>query len=1064
MLAACGEGRLADAQELAQQGDSVSVADKDGVQPMHAACYGGHRDVAEWLQRQGVWVSVADNNGRQPMHAACEGGQRDVAEWLQQQGVSVSVARNDGEQPMHAACQGGHRDMAEWLQGQGASVSVAANNGTQPMHDACEGGHLDVAEWLQQQGVSVSVAANDGWQPMHLACGGGHRNVAEWLQQQGVSVSVEDSDGWQPMHDACQNGHRDVAEWLQGQGASVSVKGGDGKQPMHAACEGGHRDVAEWLQGQGVSVSVTDFNGWQPMHYACEGGHLAVAEWLQQQGASVSVADHSGWQPMHAACKGGHLDVVQWLHGLDASLLTVKHGRSTPRSIAASKRHSKVVDWIDRQLSQPSPSPAPLSPEDAPLKELGFPDAAVDNVIKQLELKGQLLLAGPPGTGKTLLAKSVARVICGDDEGVCVVQFHPSYSYEDFISGVHPNPEGLGPDGASRPSDAAASSSSDAVNPRFVVQRGHLLELMHTASQNESSKYVLLIDELNRANIPTVFGELYSLLGSTKRSMQQVTFRDAGALEAKFGEPPPSNFPKNLFIIATMNTSDRSISVVDAALRRRFATFTMCPTVQSEVELATGDTFTLIRPYDEDGSLLKQSDDGEAIRLCEALQEINAKLDPDDRIGHSYFMKLDRDSLKIEGSPLRAPPKLKLTWQTSVAVFLDEVCSGRARLRDEIRAIEKRYGLAGAGSVTVEPAPGPETDRASDLSNTLFGQGSGEARACCHTWRMLLEEKGALIFAGPPGCGKTYAAERLAEAIAGSGNWELITFSPAYSYEEFIAGWRPVGGTFKSVDGPLLRLARDADAKPEEPHVLIIDEVNRANLAQVMGECYTLLEDRGEGVLLRSSRERRSLPPNLYIIATMNTADKSISSLDVALRRRFATVQFDATLSPFNMVLRNGLQSAGIPSQVIDSIQEFLNKVHLSADDGVGSGTKPLLGPDAQIGASFFCAAAETAQATGSPFSQVISTTWHTEIMPYVRDVLMNNSEAIGKVAQEWRRCLAAIEGGGGGGRARGGRGGGGRGGGGGGRGGGGRGKKRKRAVRWPRFDAKSAMSMMSWT
>ena len=215
-------------------------------------------------------------------------------------------------------------------------------------------------------------------------------------------------------------------------------------------------------------------------------------------------------------------------------------------------------------------------------------------------------------------------------------------------------------------------------------------------------------------------------------------------------------------------------------------------------------------------------------------------------------------------------------------------------------------------------------------------------------------------------------------------------------------------GTFKSVDGPLLRLARDA--KPGEPRVLIIDEVNRANLAQVMGECYTLLEDRGEGVLLRSSRERRSLPPNLYIIATMNTADKSISSLDVALRRRFATVQFDATLSPFNMVLRNGLQSAGIHGQVVDIIQEFLNKVHSSADDGLGSSGRPLLGPDAQIGASYFCAAAETARTTQSPFSQVISTTWHTEILPYVRDVLMNNSEAMGKLAQEWRECHTAIE------------------------------------------------------
>ena len=101
-------------------------------------------------------------------------------------------------------------------------------------------------------------------------------------------------------------------------------------------------------------------------------------------------------------------------------------------------------------------------------------------------------------------------------------------------------------------------------------------------------------------------------------------------------------------------------------------------------------------------------------------------------------------------------------------------------------------------------------------------------------------------------------------------------------------------------EGPLLRAAGQARREPNAKHFIIIDEINRGNLAKVFGELYFLLEYRDEGIRLQYSDDLFSLPPNLYIIGTMNTADRSIALVDLALRRRFAFVEFDVGKEPVN--------------------------------------------------------------------------------------------------------------------------------------------------------------------
>ena len=183
----------------------------------------------------------------------------------------------------------------------------------------------------------------------------------------------------------------------------------------------------------------------------------------------------------------------------------------------------------------------------------------------------------------------------------------------------------------------------------------------------------------------------------------------------------------------------------------------------------------------------------------------------------------------------------------------------------------------------------------------------------------LLKEKLQVIFQGPPGTGKTYVAQKLARHLAGSEERvTLVQFHPSYAYEDFVQGFRPTlkdgQPGFELRDGPLMRAAKAAqdDLDPDAKHFLIIDEINRGQIAKVLGELYFLLEYRDESIRLQYSDEPFSLPPNLYVIGTMNTADRSIALVDLALRRRFYFVEFHPDDEPVRGVLRRWLKAKGL--------------------------------------------------------------------------------------------------------------------------------------------------------
>lgn len=255
-------------------------------------------------------------------------------------------------------------------------------------------------------------------------------------------------------------------------------------------------------------------------------------------------------------------------------------------------------------------------------------------------------------------------------------------------------------------------------------------------------------------------------------------------------------------------------------------------------------------------------------------------------------------------------------------------------------ALTTQASTSSAGAVTA-PAEAPETEASSTSFEDLAAALSLDEQGIewLEETLELLRLKKQLILQGPPGTGKTYLARELAEFLAEDPKRVTLTqFHPGTSYEDFVQGLRPDPEnptSFRVVDGPLIRIAEEARAHPEATYVLLVDEINRGNVPAVFGELYFLLEYRGETVTLTYGKDF-SLPGNLFLIGTMNTADRSITALDSALRRRFYVRDLRPGETPVDGMLRNHLTQHDTELEWLAELLDRANAIIKDKDQRVG--------------------------------------------------------------------------------------------------------------------------------
>lgn len=240
----------------------------------------------------------------------------------------------------------------------------------------------------------------------------------------------------------------------------------------------------------------------------------------------------------------------------------------------------------------------PFSVEDMLDAGVFMTKSEIDQIIDRLKVKKNLILQGAPGVGKTFIARmlSYALIEERDPARIQFVQFHQTFSYEDFVRGYRP----LAGDGG-----------------KFGLQDAIFFKFCKLAREDRDRQYVLIVDEINRGNISQIFGELLMLIEADKR-------KEEFAVELVYNQPGEDRFyiPENLHIIGLMNVADRSLALVDYALRRRFAFVTLAPKYES----------VIFRNW-----LLERRMDGLLVdRIIQKMCALNNEISSDPLLGENY--------------------------------------------------------------------------------------------------------------------------------------------------------------------------------------------------------------------------------------------------------------------------------------------------------------------------------------------------------------------------------------------------------------------------------------------
>lgn len=569
-------------------------------------------------------------------------------------------------------------------------------------------------------------------------------------------------------------------------------------------------------------------------------------------------------------------------------------------------------------------------------------DEKIESIYNSLIKHKNVILYGPPGTGKSYIMNKLKERFSQNQESITLNKldysnpfkiesteinketiskwctFHPNYSYENFIIGMYP----------------VINNNINSNNPVYKTIKGPFLELALKASpkiwyrdnlgcdryieNNDNCNSLLLIDEINRANTAEVFGDTITIIEKNKRLNQSGDRCNAIPIvlnnEFDFKGIERINelyMPESMYIIGTMNSLDKSVVPLDAAFKRRFKVININPDediLKKHLGLK-----------DEDISDEKDNEKFIKVFGLKLFRNINkfikVNFGEEQCFGHAYLWELGESSSDLENileSIIRykITPHLKtllidnedivmeLFGEDNKDLLYHEIEDEfnyiiRMKSIDNLTQDELLLAYSRIAKINYEAKQETETPK---LTYDLYFKEKIES-----IYDRLIKNK-SCILSGPPGTGKTHIANEIRKKMGEDTEYKFITFHPAMSYQSFVGGIKPKLNSdghiqYKYEKGTILKMNDYKDKNK----LLIIDEINRGDCADIMGEMITLFEkDKRDKVSISVPYKDEdgkeiiiSLDDNLYTLGTMNTLDKSIMSLDSALKRRFDIIDIN---------------------------------------------------------------------------------------------------------------------------------------------------------------------------